>query len=168
MTAGAMTVSLQAMLQAAESLAAAGRHAELLEATCCHAGFASPALRAAPSLEPARLHALRGRSHAQLGDLKQAVSEYSAAIRLLAGERLEEACHQRAAEPVHAASSELALLVQLLLARASLHEQNEALEAALGDADEAARLQRPPTPTVLLAVQRLRQACRCRAPARGV
>ena len=115
---------------------AAGRHADALSATDALAA-------ASPGVDPAvRLHALRGHCHAQLGELKAAVREYGAAAELAAVAGLAA---QRA---------------QLLLARASLLEQLELLEAALADAQEAAGLQQPPAPAATLAVARLRRAVR--------
>lgn len=87
-----------------------------------------------------RLHAVRGHCHAQVGELKPAVREYGAAAELAAVAGLAA---QRS---------------QLLLARASLLEQLEQLEAALEDAQEAARLQQPPAPAASLTVARLRRA----------
>lgn len=139
-----------AALREAEVMMAAGRHAEALAAsTACLAAPGTAPMPPAQREELARLHALRGHSHGELGGLKLAVAEYSAAIRL--------------AQPEEGHTGGEAGLSQLLLARASLYEQQERLDVALADVLEAARLQQPPAPAVLLLAQRLRQACRLAA-----
>lgn len=113
-----------------------GRHANALATTVACLG-------ASPGAELAvRLHALRGHCHAQLGCLKPAVGEYTAAAELAAAAGMAD---QRC---------------QLLLARASLLEQQEQLEAALADVQEAAKLQQAPFKGVLLTKERLRRAVR--------
>lgn len=103
-----------------------------------------------------QLQALRGHCRAQLGCLKQAVGEYGAAIKAAQAPEADSA-----AAP--AAPTSPGMLAQLLLARAALYEQQEQLQAALADAQQAASLRLEQSAARALAVQaveRLRQACR--------
>lgn len=127
-----------------EALAEGGWYVEALDATApCLAllpGLAQPGLAAA-------LHALRARCHVQAGAPKQAVAEHTAAIQAL----------MAAGAPPPPPNQ----LARLLLGRAALHESLEQLEAALGDAAQAAALHEPATrAAAALAAQRLRRACR--------
>ncbi|PSC72077.1 ankyrin repeat containing TPR domain-containing [Micractinium conductrix] len=123
-----------------------------------------PAVEGDATLRPAaaRLHALQARCQAQLGCLKQAAASYTAAIRLLqqpSAQQGRQAGGQQAEE--EAEESQQAQLGQLLVARSAAHEQLEQIESALADAEAAARL-RPAPAAALLAVQRLRRACRAK------
>ncbi|KAL4452424.1 hypothetical protein ABPG75_008086 [Micractinium tetrahymenae] len=153
----------QALLQQAQGLAAAGQHAGALELTAAwQAQQAGQAPAACPALPAAQLHALRARCHMQLGSLKQAAAEFTAAIQLLQGQATEgpAVLEQRTGGQQQAQQAQQ--LCQLLLGRSSVHEQQEQLEAALADAEQASRLQQTASTAALLAAQRLRQACRAR------
>lgn len=143
---------------------AAGQHAGALELTAAwqahQAGQAPVAGPAAPLA--AQLHGLRARCHVQLGSLKLAAPEFTAAICLLQGSAAGQTAE---AEPGLGGEDEAQRarqLCQLLLGRSSVYEQQEQLEAALVDAEHAGRLQWPPSAAALLTAQRLRQACRIR------
>ncbi|KAI7836742.1 hypothetical protein COHA_009380 [Chlorella ohadii] len=147
--------SCQAALLRAEELVAAGQHAEALAAT-------SPCLPLLPTLSVGdaslalQLRALRGHCQAQLGCLKLAVAEYGAAIRAAQG------VSDTRGGAVAVATSP-SMLAQLLLARAALYEQQEQLQDALADAQQAANLRLEQAPAQALAAQaaeRLRRACR--------
>lgn len=151
----------QAALLQAEALVAAGQQAEALAAT-------APCLPLLGVLPPGgaslavQLRALRGHCQAQLGGLKQAVAEYGAAIQLAhAPVGSDQAAQPGAGKGAAPASA--GLLAQLLLARAALLEQQEQLQAALEDAQEAAKLQPQQASLQAVAaqaVERLRRACR--------
>ena len=155
----------QAALLQAEALVAAGQHAEALAAT-------APSLPLLGALPPGgaslavQLWALRGHCQAQLGGLKQAVAEYGAAIQLAhaaAAAGCDPAAQPATSSAVAIAPTPRGLLAQLLLARAALLEQQEQVQAALEDAQEAAkqRLQQASMQAVAAqAVERLRRACR--------
>lgn len=103
-----------------------------------------------------QLRALRGHCQAQLGCLKQAVGEYGAAI--ITAQVAPDANSAASAAPTYPG-----MLAQLLLARAALYEQQEQLQAALADAQQAASLrleQSAAQALALQAVERLRRACR--------
>lgn len=147
--------SCQAALLRAEELVAAGQHAEALAAT-------SPCLPLLPALSVGdaslalQLRTLRGHCQAQLGCLKLAVAEYGAAIRAAQG------VSDTGGGAVAVATSP-SMLAQLLLARAALYEQQEQLQDALADAQQAANLRLEQAPAQALAAQaaeRLRRACR--------
>lgn len=148
------------LLQQAEELVAAGQHQEALEITAAwQAQQAGQASAAAPAPVAAQLHGLRARSHVQLGDLKQAIGEFTAAIRLVQGTAEPPAMSQRGTWGVEQAQH-AQQLCQLLLGRSSVYEQHEQLELALADAEQAGRLQHPPAVAALLTAQRLRRACK--------
>jgi tetratricopeptide (TPR) repeat protein len=114
---------------------AAGRHAEAL--------VLLPPAALAPEQEAVQvqMHALAARCHVQLGCLREAAADYTAAIHLAT------------------AGQQKAQLCELLLARATLYEQLEQPQAALADVMEAGRLQQPLPATALLAADRLKRAC---------
>ncbi|KAI3438268.1 hypothetical protein D9Q98_000703 [Chlorella vulgaris] len=145
-------LQLQAALKQAQTLVAVGRYSEALDASeaCINA---LPLLLSPPQRGPAvQLHALRGHSHGQLGGVKQAVIEYSAAIKL--AQEGGEWSDEQQQESVD--GNGLPSLCQLLLARSAQYEQQERLEDALKDVLQAIKLQQQPVPSLLLAAQRLR------------
>jgi tetratricopeptide (TPR) repeat protein len=149
-------LQLQAALKQAQTLVAVGRYSEALDASeaCINQSInALPLLLSPPQRGPAvQLHALRGHSHGQLGGVKQAVIEYSAAIKL--AQEGGEWSDEQQQESVD--GNGLPSLCQLLLARSAQYEQQERLEDALKDVLQAIKLQQQPVPSLLLAAQRLR------------
>ena len=127
-----------AALAGAEALVVAGRHADAL--LLLEAAALGPAQEAAQVR--VQVHALAARCHVQLGCLREAAADYTAAIQLAA-----------------VAGEQQAQLCELLLARATLYEQLEQPQAALADVAQAGRLQQPLPAAALLAADRLKRAC---------
>ena len=136
-------INVLAALAAAEGLVAAGRHGEaltLLQAAALPCTGLEGVEVPPPQQQQVQVHVLAALCQVQLGCLRDAVASYTAAIQLAT------AGHQ-------------ALLCELLLARARLHEQLEQPRAALADVAEAGRLQHPLPHATLLAADRLKRAC---------
>ena len=112
----------------------AGQHAEALML------LESAALPPSQEAVNVQMHALAARCHVQLGCLREAAADYTAAIQLTTAGQQAQRC-------------------ELLLARATLYEQLEQPQAALADVTEAGRLQHPLPPAALLAADRLKRAC---------
>lgn len=137
-------LDLLAAVQQTEMLSELGQHAEALEAS----DSCMLALGAAAHWDQCRLavqlHCLRASSHHQLGDLKLAVAECSAAIQLVEKADVGDARTR----------------CKLLIARSAFYEQEERWSAALADACAAVHGQQPPSQQAVLAVSRLRKVCR--------
>lgn len=138
-----MKVDLAAVVEQTGKLVGLGQHVEALDAS----DACITALAAAASGDQCRLalqlHSLRAFSQSQLGSLKRALAEYSAALQ-----------HAQMSD-----EEDTSTVCKILLARSALHEQEEQWSAALADASEAARLQQPPSAQAMLAVHRLRKVC---------
>lgn len=150
-------------LQQAEALVAAGQHNKALELTAAlGAQEAEPAPASGPASLAAQLHQLRGRCHVQLGSLKLAIAELTAAVGLLQGQSAGRLADPKPGTGGEESGEHALDLCQLLLFRSSVYEQQEQLQAALADAEQASRLQQH-SANALLAAQRLRRACKARS-----